>query len=249
VLLILILLTGAIMGDKISFKDGIGNIPAKNNLNVFNKFNFCLVKSAISAELRDFITQYALFDEMQNFQAEKNMFDGYLNAQVPDAHSKYADPAMEALLLQLQPILEENTGLKLFPTYSYFRVYRNGDSLAPHRDRPACEISATICFNFNYNDPSYTWPIYIENTRISMDPGDMVIYKGCDLNHWRDELQVDDNSWHVQGFFHFVDQQGPYTSEKFDKRDTIGAPMITNNTPATVENKSVSGKKSYIQYT
>ena len=60
-------------------------------LNTFKENGYCIVKSAIDADLRDFVTQYALFDEMRNFEADEH--------QVVGAHSKYADPAMETLLL------------------------------------------------------------------------------------------------------------------------------------------------------
>jgi hypothetical protein len=196
-----------------------------HNVKKFKDQGYCVIKSAISAELRDFITQYALFDEMQGFSSEK---DSAINgAQVPNAHSKYADPAMESLLLILQEQIENNTGLKVFPTYSYFRVYRNGDSLKNHRDRESCEISATLCFNYSYTD--YAWPIYMEDKAITLDPGDLVIYKGCDLYHHREEFQPTEESWQVQGFFHYVNQDGPYSDFKFDKRPNIGEPLWSKN--------------------
>ena len=96
----------------------------------FKENGYCIIRSAISNELRDIITQYALFDEMQDYSADKN--------QVIGAHSKYADPAMESMLLHLHSIMEANTGLTLHPTYSFYRVYRSGDDLKAHRDRPSC---------------------------------------------------------------------------------------------------------------
>ena len=186
------------------------------NQETFKEKGYCIVRNAISEELRDFVTQYALFDEMQNFSPEG------IGRQVQNAHSKYADPVMEVTLLHLHKTMEENTGLKLFPTYSYYRVYRPGDDLKVHKDRPSCEISATMCFNYSYDDSKYQWPIYINNTPVSLCPGDMVVYRGCDLDHWRDTFSLDEDVWHVQGFFHFVDQNGPYSDYKYDKRNSIG---------------------------
>lgn len=202
----------------------------------FKKNGYTVVRSVITADIRDFITQYALFDEMQDFSP-----DGY---QVPAAHSKYADPAMETMLLLLQKKMEESTGLSLFPTYSFYRVYRGGDELEIHKDRESCEISATLCFNYSYNDNDYQWPIYIgeERTAVELKPGDMLIYRGCDLPHWRDKFNVDENTWHVQGFFHYVDKFGPNADFKYDKRSIIGE-LKTNN---KFTNKA---NKSYIEYT
>ena len=210
-----------------------------NHLTKFNENGYCVIKSAISEELRDFVTQYALFDEQQNFLPEKETT--MQGPQVPDAHSKYADPAMETMLLHLHKIMQENTGLKLHPTYSYYRVYRPGDKLEPHTDRPSCEISATLCFNYSYNTNSYQWPIFMEGSRVDLEPGDMVIYKGCDLTHWRDQFNINDQeAWHVQGFFHYVNADGPHQLHKFDGRPSVG-------TLLSPREKTVN--KSYITYT
>ena len=199
----------------------------------FKKDGFCIVRSVISEELRDFVTQYALIDEMQDFSPD--------GSQVPKAHAKYADPAMESMLLHLHSAMESYTGLKLHPTYSFYRVYRNGDELTPHRDRPSCEISATLCFNYNYNDKHYQWPIYIGESGAAADlkPGDMLIYRGCDLSHWREKFNPPEDCWHVQGFFHYVDVNGPYTDYKNDGRDTIGESRTKKSTT----------DKSYITFT
>lgn len=201
---------------------------------LFLKNGYCVVESAISPELRDFVTQYALFDEMQM------PFDS--DVQTPTAYKKYADPAMETMLLHIQPLMEKNTGLKLIPTYSYYRVYHDGDDLAPHVDRPPCEISASICFNYNYDNPDYQWPIYMDGTAVTLEPGDLVIYKGCDLSHWRNTLErVGDNVWHVQGFFHYVDANGPHKDVAFDGRPSIGY----YNRAATFDTRI---KKPYLEY-
>ena len=184
----------------------------------FQKHGYTIVRDAVSQELRDFITQYALFDEMQDYAPD--------SLQVADAHSRYGDPAMETLLLSLQHIMEENTGLELYPTYSYYRVYRPGDVLPPHTDRPACQISTTVCFNYSYDDSQYQWPIQVEGVKLNQKPGDIVIYRGVELEHSRDPFTLnDDNAWHVQGFFHYVDANGPYADEKWDRRPSIGEPF------------------------
>lgn len=203
-----------------------------SNPEKFKENGYCIIRSAISDELRDIITQYSLFDEMQDYSADKN--------QVIGAHSKYADPAMESMLLHLHSVMEANTGLTLHPTYSFYRVYRNGDELIPHRDRPSCEISATLCFNYSYNDEKYQWPMYINdhNTAADLRPGDMLIYRGYDLTHWREKFNPPEDCWHVQGFFHYVDVNGPYADYKNDKRDTIGESRTKKITP-----------KSYITFT
>ena len=51
----------------------------------------------------------------------------YNDGQVPNTYSCYGDTAMETLLLRVKPIMEELTKLNLTETYSYARVYKNGD--------------------------------------------------------------------------------------------------------------------------
>ena len=186
------------------------------NKDFFNENKYCLVESVLPKDILDIITMYTLFDELNNFSPE-----GF-GTQVPRAHSKYADPLMESLLIALLPTLEKNTGLSLYPTYSYYRVYRNGDDLKPHIDRESCEISTTLCLGYNYNDKNGTWPIFIDGRPFSLYAGDMAIYRGMELNHYREPFMADENAYHVQCFLHYVDQNGPFSEFKFDKRSQIG---------------------------
>ena len=188
-------------------------------LESFKTFGFCVIKNAVSKEICDFITQYTLFDEMQ----DPNKFD----RQSPGTHSKYADPAMETLLLKMQDTVEIYTNLNLHPTYSYYRIYRKDSYLSPHSDRESCEISATVCINHSYSQSDYNWPIFMNGHRIDLSPGDLAIYRGVDIRHWRENFEGNDSDWHVQGFLHYVDQNGPYQDFKFDKRNSIG---LTKNT-------------------
>ena len=223
----------------------MNNIPEQ-----FKNNKYCMIKSAISQEIADLVTQYALFDEIQDYHPDKEFVLG--------AHSKYADPLMESLLLKLHKTIEESTGLTLIPTYSFFRVYRPGDELTHHIDRPSCEISATVCFNYSYDDPKYSWPIFMNGEQLNLQPGDLGIYKGCEVEHWRDKFTAADGSWHVQGFFHYVDANGQFTDFKYDRRENIGdlpklmyspgkQQIMTDSMPAPVS-ETVSNFKSYISF-
>jgi hypothetical protein len=191
------------------------------NVEHFKKNKFCIIRSALSKEMHELLTQYALFDEMQGFHPEGSG-PALNDIRVANAHSRYGDPAMEALLLQLHKLIQENTGLELFPTYSYFRVYRPGDVLPSHTDRPACEVSMTLCFGFNYGG-EYKWPIYLDGAEADLHPGDLAIYRGVEIPHWRETFNPpSSDGWHVQGFFHYVDANGPNASWKYDQRQHIG---------------------------
>ncbi len=141
--------------------------------------------------------------------------------QVPDALSAHGDLFMDGLLLDTLPLAEEVAQAKLFPTYSYFRVYKNGDVLAKHKDRPSCEISLSLCLGYEAETP---WAIWIESpagvASIELQPGDALVYRGIECSHWRESM-VGERA--VQVFLHYVDQNGPYAEWKFDKRPSLSS--------------------------
>jgi hypothetical protein len=150
--------------------------------------------------------------------------------QIPGTHSVYGDTLMETLLAHNQPKMEELTGLSLFPTYSFYRVYKPGDELKKHRDRPSCEISVTICLGFNYitDEPDYSWGIFVADKAFNTTPGDAVVYRGCEVEHWREPFRAQENSWHAQLFLHYVDASREGAAAlRFDRRPYIGAPIET----------------------
>jgi hypothetical protein len=88
--------------------------------------------------------------------------DGKLikDAQCPLSDAVYGDPIFDNLLQHIAIPLGKAIGKKLLPTYSYARIYRNGDTLKKHLDRAACEISTTLTLGY---DAKANWPIHISN--------------------------------------------------------------------------------------
>jgi hypothetical protein len=227
------------MEDYTKSENAVGMLKT-NNQQIFNDVGYVFVKDILDKEIVVLASQYALFDQIQNFQPEGS------DAQIPGTHSQYADPLMESLLLKLHPVIEEHTGLTLYPTYSYYRVYKSGDILKEHTDRPSCEISVTVCFNFDYKELNgkYDWPIWMVDSPCIMEPGDGVIYHGCELNHWRDKFEVPHDAWHVQAFFHYVDTNGPHADCQFDTRPFIGYKPQTAKLMT-----QITSNKRYITFT
>lgn len=176
--------------------------------------SFYMIKNAIPVEMSKLIYRYAIFDQIKTGKLT--------DRQVPTAHGRYADPLMESLLLFVQPQIEEEVNLSLYPTYAYYRIYRNGDILIPHYDRPSCEISASLCIGYNYKD--YEWPLFVDESKIILEPTDLAIYKGLESLHWRDEFLGPPNAIQVQAFLHYVDANGQYQKYKYDTRPGIGFP-------------------------
>ena len=198
----------------------------------FKKNKYTVLKKAISKELADFVYKYFLnkrnvarflFDQkyISPFNKEYGVWN---DEQVPNTYSHYGDIAMETLLQEVKPVMQKHTGLKLSPTYSYARIYKKGDVLTRHKDRYSCEISTTLNLG---GDP---WPIYLDPTgkqgqagvKVDLKPGDMLIYSGCDLEHWREEFTGQNCG---QVFLHYNKKGSKLAKENYlDKRPLLGAP-------------------------
>ena len=170
-------------------------------------FKFKLIKNFLTKEEIELGKNYTIIKHRIEDEVK---FD----SQAPTC-SYYADPFMESLLLSKRNKMEELTGLKLLPTYAYYRMYIFGSDLKKHSDRPSCEVSVTLCLASSGED----WPIYMEGVPCSLKPGDAVIYLGCDLNHWREEFKGDYCS---QCFLHYVDANGKNKEFYKDKRKLWG---------------------------
>lgn len=153
------------------------------------------------------------------------------DTQVPDTPALYAEPCMESLLLTLQSQIEEVCALSLYPTYSYMRVYKPGDVLVRHRDRPACEISVSLNLGSEADSP---WPLWIEGPEgvcaVHLEPGDALLYRGTECFHWRDVFAGEHA---VQCFLHYVDQNGVNAEWRFDKRRGLRLPEDSPGSPLT----------------
>ena len=144
--------------------------------------------------------------------------------QEPNTLFAYSDPAFDGLLEYVRPSIEDYSGLSLSPTFSYFRLYKRGDSLKRHRDRPACEVSVSLNIG---QVPSDAWPLYVEGSTghhgVLLSPGDGLLYRGIDVYHWREPFQ---GNRLVQVFLHYVDRNGPHADQRFDGRKTLMRPSV-----------------------
>ena len=208
----------------------------------FKKNKYTIIKKAIDPKIADFVYKYFLLKR----EVAATLFNSkyispftsywgvWHDKQVPQTYSHYGDVAMETLLTEVKPIMEKTTGLKLIETYAYARIYKKGDVLHRHKDRMSCEISTTLNLG---GDP---WPIYLEpdetkgkhtdngyvsnNTKgikVDLKPGDMLVYSGCILEHWRDKFEGENCG---QVFLHYNNVKTNGDVNKFDGRPHLGLP-------------------------
>ena len=165
--------------------------------------NFKLIKNFFSKEELSVLQKYCY-----------NKLDLNKDYELEDSQcfspAWYSDPLMTSFLETKLPLVEKESNLNLFPTYAYWRYYILGATLDKHTDRPACEVSVTACIK-KYDN----WPIIIEGTEFELEEGDAVLYAGCDQEHWRPGTYKGEGL--AQVFFHYVNQQGPFTHHAYDK--------------------------------
>ena len=211
----------------------------------FKTKKYQVIRGALSKELANFIFNYMMLQRdavdlmvKNNKVSHANPFIGRrTDAQIPGAYSKYADWVMETLLQYMRPIMKQRTGMELIPTYSYTRLYEKGNILHRHKDRPSCEVSTTLHLGGD------EWPIFLDpsgqdfvvdeyknihkagapkGVRVDLKVGDMLIYSGCELEHWREPFQGNICS---QVFLHYNHANGPFAKTNLlDGRPLLGVP-------------------------
>ena len=212
---------------------------------MFKDKKYIVIRNAISYELANFAYNYLLLKrEAVAWMYQNNYISKFTpgrgtweDKQIPNTYSIYGDTFMETLMMKVLPIMQQRTYMNLIPCYTYTRVYKKGDILKRHSDRPSCEISTTLHLG---GDP---WPIFLDPTgqktvideekqiikpnapkgiSIDLDVGDMLVYSGCELEHWREPFE---GKTCAQVFLHYNNIDGPFgTENKFDKRPLLGIP-------------------------
>ena len=212
---------------------------------MFKEKKYTVIKKAISFELANFAFNYLLLKREAVAWMHKNNyiseftpgFGTWKDTQIPNTYSIYSDMFMETLMMKVLPVMQQHTEMNLMPCYTYTRVYKKGDILKRHSDRPSCEISTTLHLGGEprpiFLDPTGQKTVINEEKQIikpdapkgisiNLEVGDMLVYSGCELEHWREPFEGDHCA---QVFLHYNNVDGPFgTQNKFDKRPLLGIP-------------------------
>lgn len=181
------------------------------------------IKNIISKELCEFL---ALEFEMMNNVCEIIYSGQKLSDLCDNTFARYSPLMFEALSVKLLPQIEEAVGKKLYPTYSYARIYYKDSFLQKHYDRESSEVTVSICIQQESN-----WPLYVKDDtgeihQLDFEVGDAGIYSGRKYEHWRDPLQ---NEKHIQCFLQYVSVEGNSAWLKWDTRPCLGLPYEWTN--------------------
>ena len=217
----------------------------------FQKNDYIMVNNAVTPDVCHMLYYYMklatrrlIFLEQQDKEIQDKffvndldnlVFGDFKDIQAPGTFSMYGDLIFDTLNLLLLPKMEEITGLKLIPTYSYYRLYKHGDDLKKHRDRKSCDISTTICLGYDISNlkeeekKDYSWPIWVASEKMlphkaPLKPGDMLVYRGERLDHWRDRFEGVNNG---QVFLHY--NKAEDKDNLYDGRPELGLPSGFKN--------------------
>jgi hypothetical protein len=216
--------------------------------------SYIVINNALDKSICQFLTGYFLL-KRRTFKTmlDKGYINHldrdhgtYNDKQVGNCFSVYSDIAAETILQIVQKKVEEAVGFDLVPTYSYSRVYDKGHQLYRHKDRASCQFSSTL------NIGGDLWPIYLDTTgsdnilskyinetgevtiikpnapkgdEIILKQGDMLIYQGKAMEHWRNPFE---GEYCVQTFLHY-NKKNQENNNIYDNRLHLGLPAGTRH--------------------
>ncbi len=200
--------------------------------------DFIILRGAVSQEICKFTSiEFKLMED-----GYKKMYPGHNPADMcANSFARYAPLPFETLSVYLLPTLEQTLNLRLYPTYSYARIYYNGSELTKHKDRSSSEITVSVCIEKDAKD----WPLYIETdngikNEIFLNTGDIVIYSGRKYAHWRNPFT---GTSQVQAFLQYVDADGDSSWLKWDTRPALGLPFEYANVTVQEELKRIASER------
>jgi hypothetical protein len=192
----------------------------------FDKYGFAIIWGLYDEELLKEEPPKDLKGMVHYHQNSSDSYHTEDEYQVPGSLARYHYPKYRSAHTNIKFKLEKILGEKLYNTYFYDRFYFEGQELTPHTDRDACEISFTFQIG---NNRDRVWPLWFrtpdgEDKFVCLPDGGGIIYKGCEILHWRNPLESKynkyqkfarkllrkpDDTYHHQVFFHYVRANGP----------------------------------------
>ena len=193
------------------------------------------IKNFLPQPVLSLVENYCLLKYANQYSFEN------IDSQTNSLVGENSDILMESILDISTSVIEKNVNKSLFPTYSYFRIYDLGSDLKFHIDRAACEYTVALCISSSPLDKPYNIYIgekdktssykYINkktnsyeplkiNYTFPMLPNNALIFKGREALHWREKCE---NDYYMTVFLHYVDANGEFKDNKFDKRLSLGS--------------------------
>lgn len=226
--------------EEIRYGEAKNTGTSKTKNKTFDKNGYLLVRDLIDpqdlfCEVPEISGVIHYFGSLDNFDHIKG------DELVGESLCRYNYPPHKEVFYKLKKKVESIVGEDLYPTYYFDRFYFPGQELPKHVDRDSCEISVSLHIRTNIKDP---WPFLIkgcdtynedkseviEDGRVvsgDLNPGDGIIYKGCERPHWREpmpgvrrnkvrKLFGKEEFFYHQIFFHYVLANGNRAHHAWD---------------------------------
>ena len=192
-----------------------------------NTKGYCVIKNALS---KDFISYLKISGKIINpyINPEPDKAtegNSVLEYKLKEKNSLgfYCPQFGDGLLAYFLPLYEKIIEKKLAPSFCFYRRYFKGNILTPHTDRPSCQYSITL---FLDSSDDNIWDFYLtdklgNDVKVEQNYGDLILYKGEEVPHWREPLTTNKSTEHI--FLHWVDPYDPkYAPYILDKRKSLG---------------------------
>ena len=204
----------------------------KQGWDIYRDDKIVVIRGAISWDSANFLLNYL---SVKRKVAQRFLSDGYESELIgtfeetdtdKSVYSIYGDIAIDTAMLKVKPQVDKLIGEQTWPTYSYARIYPYESIVAPHKDREECEISCSMYLG------GTKWDMFVEGKdgpeRIDLNAGDMVVYAGTELTHWRETFLGVDSDGNpgecTQVSFHYQ-RANNQNFNAFDGRNHIGLPI------------------------
>lgn len=128
------------------------------------------------------------------------------DGQVEQRHGWHNERVCQFLHHQLAPFLSQVAGISLKPTYCFASAYRGGAVLDAHLDREQCDYTLSLLIDEDRPPEGAAWPLWFQapdrQRSLILAVTDAVLFRGCELPHWRDPATRDHRQ--INLLFHFV---------------------------------------------
>jgi hypothetical protein len=166
----------------------------------FAEKGYCVIPSLLHPAHTDALRRY--YAELINHGWELG------DVQVRQRYGQHNEMVARYFHHQFTEIISRIAGEPIKPSYTYVSAYREGSVLGAHVDRKQCEFTVSLLIEDEDISSTGAWPLWFQlpegKTAVTQKTGDAVVFRGCDLPHWREQSSTAHTSTVL--LFHYVQQ-------------------------------------------
>jgi hypothetical protein len=210
-------------------------MPSEDIVSAYHAHGYAHLEALAPPQVAKGLLGFITRDLARPGVAQKLLHKPSVNTKPAYEFYSYQYPPVMGFHFGLTSRMCDVTGKRLLPTYGFFRVYQKDDICTVHSDRPSCEHSLSLALAYGDGivwdfeigsrrmDFDAACAIKAETTfgdeafsRLKLNPGDAILYKGVNYRHGR--ITPNPNRWSAHLFLHWIDADGPFKEWAFDKQ-------------------------------